>query len=253
MTPPDRDAIRKYLRKQAGWVWSRQGAAAKLGLTIQEETLTEMILLRIATDFSRHGLKVRMFTRAQENRNGADWEWTFTSRRCSIALRVQAKRLYMTGRKRGRYGGWTTSGLQARKLITDAGTDFFPVFVFYNNFATHVFNCRPPDAFHGPSRWGCSFANAQDVLKSHSDLPKDLVGCMRPWHQLFDVCKDPRVIQGNRRRGRGVGAVDGQVAVRQPPMPPAPFEPSDEMDAYLEQHGLTGVAHFDATDADIEF
>lgn len=247
-----RHGVRPYLRTLAGWTWNRQNEARKLGLTLQEETLTEMLLLRIARDCAPLGLKVRMFTRAQENANGADWEWTFTSAHCTIALRIQAKRLYMSGPSAGRYGGWKHLGSQATTLIAEAGADYFPVFVFYNNCASPVFSRRPSHGFHGPSQWGCAFANAQDVEKSLSNWPEDIIDKMHPWHELFDLC----AVAGRRQPlpptgGRPDGS-DGEVSVR-PPLWLQPYVDPEGVDAYLEERNLAGVAYFDASEADIDW
>lgn len=248
-----RQGIRPYLRTLAGWTWNRQNEALKLGLTLQEETLTEMLLLRIARDCAPLGLKVRMFTRAQEKLNGADWEWTFKSAHCSFALRVQAKRLYMKGPNAGRYGGWSPSGAQAKKLIADAGTDYFPIFLFYNNKASSLFDQRPSHGFHGPSQWGCAFANAQDIEKASSNWPRTIIDKMHPWHELFDLCQ----IEGTR----GIppyGASDRGESEEGALTTPSrlwmqPFIGQETIEQYLEERDLAGVAYFDATSADIDW
>jgi hypothetical protein len=245
--------VRPYLRSLAGWNWNRQNEALKLGLSLQEETLTEMLLLQIARDCAPLGLKVRMFTRAQEHANGADWEWTFKSTHCTIALRVQAKRLYMSGPNAGRYGGWKHLGTQATKLIADAGTDYFPIFVFYNNYASQVFSRKPSHGFHGPSQWGCAFANAQDIEKSLSNWPEDIVDKMHPWHELFDLC----TVAGRRNRlpgeERGPEAEKSSAVSVRNPLWLEPYGDQQGVEEYLEERGLAGVAYFDASEADVNW
>ena len=58
--------LRDYLRQRAAWVWNQQGHAFDHGLALQEETLTEMLLLRMARDHAKHGLTITMFTKAEE-------------------------------------------------------------------------------------------------------------------------------------------------------------------------------------------
>lgn len=67
--------LRGYLRQRAASVWNHQSHAFDHGLALQEETLTEMLLLRMAQDHAKHGLSVKMFSKAEESVNGADWEW----------------------------------------------------------------------------------------------------------------------------------------------------------------------------------
>lgn len=251
---PVRHGVRPYLRTLAGWTWNRQNEALKLGLTLQEETLTEMLLLRIARDCAPLGLKVKMFTRAQEKANGADWEWTFNSSHCSIALRVQAKRLYMKGPDAGRYGGWNHLGTQATRLIADAGTAFFPIFLFYNNnTASSVFARKPSHGFQGPSQWGCAFANAQDIEKAPSNWPQDSIHKMHPWHEIFDLCQ----VAGKRLSLPGAaprqGAGDGGALVTPPPLWMEPSVGQEAIEQYLEENNLAGVAYFDGTDADLDW
>lgn len=245
--------VRPYLRTLAGWTWNRQNEARKLGLTLQEETLTEMLLLRIARDCAPLGLKVRMFTRAQERANGADWEWTFASEHCSIALRVQAKRLYMSGPDTGRYGGWKHLGNQATTLITDAGTDYYPVFLFYNNYASKVFSRRPSHGFYGPSQWGCAFADAQDIEKSPTNWPEDVIDKMHPWHELFDLCAIAGRLRTIPNAGRPPGDQSAQEISVQTPFWMQPYSGTEGAKAYLEERKLAGVAYFDASEADIDW
>ena len=91
--------IQPYLRDVASWVWHEQGAARHHGLKLQEETITETLLLRMARECQHLGLRVRMFNRIEEGGrkkttrvgNGADWEWYVTTDYCRVGFRVQAK------------------------------------------------------------------------------------------------------------------------------------------------------------------
>ena len=105
--------LRDCLRRRPAWVWNAQGHALKQGLALQEETLTEMPLLRMAHDHAKHGLNVTMFNKTEERINGADREWIVRTPWCNLGLRIQAKRLYHAS-KGSDYGGLgPKSGLSA--------------------------------------------------------------------------------------------------------------------------------------------
>lgn len=227
--------VRRYLRGLAGWTWNRQAQALSHGLSLQEETLTEMLLLKLAKSGQPLGLRTRMFTRKEESRNGADWEWYIRSASCTMRLRVQAKRLYANGK----YDALKPSGSQCGKLIKQAGKAQ-PLYIFFNHGKTRAFSGLGSHGFKGPSFWGCAFAKAKDVQTARSNDPAKLAPYMRPWHELFDTC-----LRGSRQNQRpGIDA-------------PAPdwvdmLGNDDVLDAYLDQHDLAGVALIDATDVQLD-
>lgn len=93
--PPDHpSALRESLRCEAGTVWREKAQAQKLGLQLNEETITETVLFRLASKHQGGGLIVRAFNKPEETKNGADLEWWFVQGDKGIGLRVQAKRLF---------------------------------------------------------------------------------------------------------------------------------------------------------------
>ncbi len=184
--------IRQYLRAMAGWSWREQGHAFKHGLALQEETITEMLLLRMAKDRTKHGVKVRMFTKNEEGKNGADWEWIVKTASCEVGFRVQAKRLYHKDKNLD-YGGLDVNPSQTDKLIKHAeDCDRIPVYVFYNHAHgkhSKQFDTGTEAGFRGPSYWGCSIASAEKVKakikEKKSNKLADLKPIMKPWHHLF--------------------------------------------------------------------
>lgn len=235
-----RVGIRPYLRSLAGWVWNRQNEAKRHGLSLQEETLTEMLLLRIATDCKPLGLHTRMFTRQQEAVNGSDWEWFVRGPHCSVAYRVQAKRLYHAGRFQGQYGGHDPQGPQTSRLIQMAGSAN-PIYLFYNHSSTDAFDGMHSPGFRGPSHWGCSFASAFSVEEIGSRDPLDLLDRMRPWHEMFDEClrAAEHISLDSPRRGE-----------------PAWLKMLDDPEAlevHMEKRELVGVALFDASHAEMNW
>lgn len=179
--------LRDYLRKMAGWVWNEQAHAFRHRLTLNEETLTEMLLLRMARDYDKHGLKVRIFNKPEEKRNGADWEWIIKTPTCDISFRVQAKRLYCSDTKK-EYGGLSLKSKQVDNLILKAGTSI-PVYVFYNHdlgINSQLLTAGGEAGYYGRSYWGCSIASAQRVKKANSNKLSALSKIMKPWHRLVD-------------------------------------------------------------------
>jgi len=184
--------MRQYLRARAGWTWLEQGHAYDQGLALQEETITEMLLLRMAKDHAKHGVEIKLFNKAEEGKNGADWEWIIKTLGCEVGFRVQAKRLYHSEKKMD-YGGLDPKSNQTDHLIKHAN-GCIPVYVFYNHkHGTHssLFDGSYEPGFRGPSYWGCSIASAASVKAKKSNKLTDLKPIMKPWHRLigeFGTC-----------------------------------------------------------------
>ena len=236
--------LRDYLRERAGWVWNEQKHAFDRGLTLQEETLTEMLLLRMSKDHGKHGLVVRLFNKTEEARNGADWEWHVRTPSCDLALRVQAKRLYHRVKVTD-YGGLNPNSGQTNKLITMAAAhSCIPVFVFFNhdcgsNSANFTSGGNAP--FRGRSFWGCAIASAEQVKKQSTNTVAGLKSVLSPWHNLVS------------HSGR-CSAVDllGQPSEEsETKMPPRPSEilemigNPEAMEDYTATAELAGVAVLD--------
>ena len=191
--------LRAYLRLLAGQIWHDQDDAFNHGLTLQEETLTETLLLKMAKDLSPLGLEILMFNKGQEGENGADWEWFFDGPECSVGFRIQAKVLKRSEGSPGKYAQLGKPAGQTQKLIDEAKKHKLnPIYIFYNHqwvqdhqlFGPSV----QPDWF-GRSCWGCSVATAE-FIKSNTDakgnLDKNLATVIkgsRPWHRFFRLGK----------------------------------------------------------------
>jgi hypothetical protein len=177
--------IRDYLSRRARWIWEIQSRAFRHGLSLQEETLTEILLLRMADERAAHGLTVTLFNKQAEAVNGADWEWIIQTPDCEIGLRVQAKRLYKHGTGQD-YGGLKPGSPQVDKLIDQAGS-FIPVYVFYNHghgTSSSLLKAEGKHLHRHRYFWGCSVASAHAVKAVNSNRLKDLLKVMKPWHHL---------------------------------------------------------------------
>lgn len=242
--------LQKYMRALAGVVWREQNNAYEQGLNLQEETITECMLLQMARDLSSHGFRTRLYTRAREKQTGADWVWFFKHGSCRIGFRVQAKKLYRRHDKRnnllpGRYDGHDPSKSQAQTLISRAGPNN-PIYVFYNHefVRDRSLFLTPYPGFKAPSFWGCSVSSARFVQSKKSRYLSNLHGGMIPLHELFQI-------------GQGCGLVSGltmlddtqeiRVHDRDPDWLELARNPF-EMQSFLETENLNGIAYFDATD-----
>lgn len=234
--------IRDYLRRRAAWVWNEQGHAFDHGLVLQEETLTEMLLSRMARDNTVPKLNVTMFNKTEEGINGADWEWIVRTPWCDVGLRVQAKRLYHSNTKK-EYGGLDPASGQTAKLIANAGSSI-PIYVFYNHSSgksSAILKGGGEKPYRGRSYWGCSIATAQEVQAAKSNKLADLKSSMKPWHRLFTATGACDVTAA---LGIGRPALDAS-------MPPERrdvldrIQNRDFMSEYIVKHNLSGVAILD--------
>lgn len=159
--------LRAYLRLLAGQIWHDQHDAFYHGLTLQEETLTEMLLLKMAKDFAPLGLEVLMFNKGQEGKNGADWEWFFEGLECSVGFRIQAKVLRRGENSPGKYAQLGKPAGQTKKLINEAKKfGLNPIYIFYNHqwVQNHqLFGPSVQPDWFGRSCWGCSVATAEFI------------------------------------------------------------------------------------------
>lgn len=86
------------MRTEAGRVWRQMDDARDLGMSMGEETITETALYQVARHHQSGAIEVSLATKPQEYKHGADWEWWFTAKGSSFGFRVQAKRLFPSGR-----------------------------------------------------------------------------------------------------------------------------------------------------------
>ena len=195
------DLLADVLLNRCAWVHRRLAGGARFGVNLQEETITEDLLLDIADGFpSTPELQVSQFTRRQESRNGADWqwEWWFHEQRW-FGVRVQAKKLrsprpgsepeydlaYMIRRRHA------SPRRQLDVLIKQAHEDHVaPAYVFYNGPELDVdrvmWGCRqlPPSG----ENFGVSYLHAAvvDLLLRTGQSDLDTVtSASRPWPCLI--------------------------------------------------------------------
>ena len=202
-----REACRAF-RKQAAWVWESMDDAYSFPIGLNEETLTEMLLLKLARQFRGRGIEIKSFTKYEEGTSyrggaptGADWEWRFEGPSgLGKTVRIQAKRLYM---RDGNYGGLDGMGQQRKTLVSSCGAAI-PLYVLYNGPSTSLLDGGRMAAFpwlkrHGPKfcywpywdleLWGCAIAAEPFVPKIKKPAPSDFPK-MEPWHALVCNCDE---------------------------------------------------------------
>ena len=174
--------LRDTMRQEAGWVWRTMARATSLRVFLNEETITETVLFRLADAAQGRNFLVRPFTKSEEKKNGADWEFWFAFGPNLVGLRVQAKRLFRSGR----YDSLDPTGEQTKNLISQANI-CVPVFVFYNgaNKSPRLCeSCRCTE-YRLPSYSGCVVGHAEDVRKSASNDPRLISKFSIPWHCML--------------------------------------------------------------------
>ncbi len=175
--------LQMYMRCLAGVVWEQQKGAFHFGFSLQEETITEMLLLCIAKQLTPLGFKVRIFSRKEESHHGADWEWFYKSRSFKVSFRVQAKRLYHSPHGPGAYKNFKPCGDQLKKLISKAG-GANPIYVLYNHPVI-----KDACLFNWRSYWGCSVATAAFMATASDNKLSTIIHGQVPWHQYFGIGK----------------------------------------------------------------
>jgi hypothetical protein len=173
-------------------VWNRMQTAAKLGISLSEETITETAIYNLTVEHQQKDFRVDLATKHAESKHGADWEWWLTKGNKGICFRVQAKRLYSNGtyssliypKSKG------TQYQQLDKLVKSASADGHEaLYCFYNFPHTHITQTGTNPCLHDyrrPSFWGCTLAFPHEVKAKGSNSIVDLQPIMFPWHLL--VC-----------------------------------------------------------------
>ena len=168
-------------------IWRRRGAAKSFGLSFNEETATEVLLLDLAGQFPGNVTTIP-FSHSQKAQIGGDWAWPFVGPGglpCQGML-VQAKRLddrdrvYPELLYKGGQGGTGTASSQMERLIAN-GRRFGlpPVYAFYNHLSdpTRVptGSCRSLDMLQQPlpESWGVAIVSAISVRDARPDKTYD--------------------------------------------------------------------------------
>lgn len=183
---PGQTDLRTTFWHESHQIWYRRGTAKKLQMPYSEETITDNLLLSLATRNPEEVI-ILPFNKRVEGNTGADWEWCFYDQRTLRYQRilVQAKLLDDKDRSYShidRFIG-STGTRQIEQLIKVSRNLQIPsLYLFYNNL-TNV--ARLPSSRCACDRctfcWGCSFALAEVV----NDIRLNAAGSID--YKEFDV------------------------------------------------------------------
>ena len=156
-----------------------------VNLNYGEETITESNLLEIRR---RHHkiVEILAFTKPEERKIGADWEWRIIGRIYSYTMRVQAKLTNDGDEVDFTYKPKSSNKLQRDILIEQAiSDDMQPVYCIYSTERQRR-KWREDRSLYGYKSFqaGCLLANAHDVPCTVTKL-KDIEEKCIPWHYLF--------------------------------------------------------------------
>ncbi|MVN92678.1 hypothetical protein GO816_16195 [Mucilaginibacter sp. HME9299] len=169
--------------------WNKIDDSRRVAFQLKEETLTDINLLELKLQHPTEIITCD-FTKHDEGRNGADWEWWFTNNREWKGFRVQAKviDIHLDKFKHLHYQN-PTSIPQSEKLIIQAECDKYypltPIYCFY--LSTDKMD--ESAMYHPLKTYGCSLMNAYDVRTLRAGKichVSELQEYLMPWHEL--VC-----------------------------------------------------------------
>lgn len=159
----------KVVKDNSRNIWNLILRGKQQGIKIQEETITEILLLDLAEKFGDQ-MKITLFNKNQEGKNGSDWEWYIKKKGVWLGFSVQAKILNYENDMYDSlfYQNQKTKEYQIDKLIIHSfKKNLIPIYSFYNY----------TEIFRDPIRWryfyfpidseliGWSYATATDVYK----------------------------------------------------------------------------------------
>lgn len=139
----DRKKICKYIKDTSRYIWSKIEDSKAVDVKIQEETVTETILINIAKDLYPY-TKIKTFHKNEEGINGADWEWYIRIKEGEdteglwLGMIVQAKILNDNAKNPSYDSLWKiddkTKKYQFEKLLNTAyEKELLPIYCFYNH------------------------------------------------------------------------------------------------------------------------
>jgi hypothetical protein len=175
----------QYLSKST---WSLLRRGRKQGVPINEETITNLLMLRLQETASPH-LRVRSFSKKQESRTGADWEWWLGAPGNWVGFRLQAKVINFNSDSFEHLYYVPTGGVpQYQRLLDDALRGWpkrIPLYCLYVHWERSIGARRS-------SRAGCSLLSpmiVRGLARTQKRRLVELYAHTTPWHEL--VCPSP--------------------------------------------------------------
>ena len=189
------------LREIAIRTWNLMANGNSSGLSINEETITEINLLELKL---RHpnSVFIKQVSKREEGKIGADWLWAFVGKDNKVfGMCVQAKRLFTSLLYSSIIENKADPGEQVNKLIHKAsnltgftGKKLYPLYINYNTWDENKYkkadlvdnNCCEYNGHY--ERLGCAFVDAYyaNVLIEGSRISlDDYLNFSHPWSCLI--------------------------------------------------------------------
>ena len=185
-------------------IWERIGRSWAHNVRLGEETLTDLLILDLAR-YAPQGVKLFQTSKVQEARRGTDMEILINSGGRTIAIAIQAKKLYRGGNLNAKVSGTDTPQIEILESHSShAGA--IPVYLLYNSSVdvawekeAHLCRCLAVQHGHGfcstisnVHHLGCTIAPSWRIRQALENR-----GCRTfewihshfsvfPWHCLFD-------------------------------------------------------------------
>ena len=192
--------LKDTFRKGSSWTWARLREGRTCDYKVGEESLTDMLLLRLRKEAPSH-ITVSPFTKRQEGTTGADWEWWFTdSTGRWLGMLIQAKVLnHKTDRFE--YLHYQSQGKKQKTKLKQYAQSkkMIPVYCLYSNWSHYrgvkhsTCSCFPHNVAHfGASLVPLSAVEELDKTAGHNNQGArnalfDVLGSLMPLQCLF--CK----------------------------------------------------------------
>lgn len=178
--------LKDTFRKGSSWTWARLREGRACDYKVGEESLTDMLLLRLRKEAPSH-ITVSPFTKRQEGTTGADWEWWFTdSSGRWLGMLIQAKVLnHKTDRFE--YLHYQSQGKKQKTKLKQYAQrkNMIPAYCLYSNWSHHrnlkrsLCNCFD----HQVAHFGASLAPISAIEKLGSQAGNS----QGPRNHLFNV------------------------------------------------------------------
>lgn len=172
------------------------GKASTVGHQPLEETFTDLNILELKLRHPRE-IHSRLFSKPEEGKNGADWEWWLTNSNQSkwLGLRVQAKILQLKSDTfpHIHYKSGKSKTYQSAKLKRECAKEgLIPLYALYvyEEPIPSALDRRCGSFAHSPESYGCSLISLGHVESLQKDGEKkdrpSVLSEALPWHCL--VC-----------------------------------------------------------------
>lgn len=176
-------------KRRARGTWRLLARGSKQFVRIPEETITTLNVLRFRESKITR-LHVKSFTKQEEAKHGADWEWWFGTAGRWLGFRVQAKVIDPRRNTFDHLHYRSSSGSQCERLIhvaLNANPPRIPMYCLYAHWRT--IQQITAMTQYDTQLFGCSLVSpfvVHALAPSKRNSLLDLGRIMSPWHVL--VC-----------------------------------------------------------------